>query len=253
MKNSIIFLLCLCTIFSCGMLFAAEEDTVTMNYACRDLAGALRWQATSRVEKIGADVYAMTEKAQGIYSGFSGRVSWEARMVFENTLNNIRPMKLEKRVFDSGGKVVRVEKQEFDLADNSGICTHEEPLKNISRTRKFRFNKDVVNRLSLGLYAKKFLESGKKSEKLQMVSEEPKVYEVELKRLGKETIDINGRKVTAYRLCIDPRLGLMNFVKVFLPKAYAWHSMGPGYEWLGYAGLEGGMNSEKVEVMIEGS
>jgi hypothetical protein len=89
------------------------------------------------------------------------------------------------------------------------------------------------------------------SEEIQMVSEEPKVYNIELKRAGKETIDINGRKITAYRLCVDPMLGPLDFIKVFLPKSYAWHSAAPKYEWLRYTGLEGGVNSKKVEVLIE--
>ena len=61
---------------------------------------------------------------------------------------------------------------------------------------------------------------------------------------------VHGQAVTAYRLCVDPCLGPLNFVKVFLPKAYAWHSAGPKYEWLRYAGLEGGINSSKVEVTV---
>jgi hypothetical protein len=148
--------------------------------------------------------------------------------------------------------MIRHEIQEFDLAGNTGTCTHKEPLRNVSRTRHFKFTQDVVTRLSLGLYAQKFLQSGKTREKLQMVSEEPNVYNIELKRMGKETIEIGGRKIAAYRMCVDPRLGALSFVKAFLPKAFAWHSAVPEYEWLGYVGLEGGLNSEKVEVLVEG-
>ena len=250
MKKLSIFLLCLSSLAWPGALFAAEE-VVNMNYVCRDLKGANRWRAEAQIRNISPGIYLMTEKAQGVYSSFNGRVSWVAEMKFERTKDSVRPISLDKRVFDAKGETIRREKQEFDLAGNTGTCTHEEPARNVSRTRKFKFNKDVVTRLSLGLYAQKFLESGKTSERLQMVSEEPNVYNIELKRMGKETIEVNGRKVAAYRLCIDPYLGLLGFAKVFLPKAYAWHSAVPKYEWLGYAGLEGGINSEKVEVLIE--
>lgn len=221
-----------------------------MNYICRDLAGALRWRADTRIMNERPGVYAMVEKAEGIYSSFKGRVSWVARMEFERTENSIRPLRMEKRVLDEKGVLIRLEKQEFDLANNIGTCTHEEPENNISRTRNFKFNKDVVTRLSLGLYAQKFLENGKTSQRVQMISEEPNMYEIELRLLDKETIEVNGRSVTAYRLCIDPCLGPLNFVKVFLPKAYAWHSAVPKYEWLRYAGLEGGINSVKMEVTV---
>lgn len=251
MRKLFYFFLCFSSLaLGARVLFAAEE-VVNMSYICRDLKGASRWQATSEIKNISPGVYIMTEKAEGIYSSFKGRISWVAEMKFEHTKDNIRPISLDKRVFDAKGKVIRREKQEFDLASNTVTCTHEEPARNVLRTRKFRFNKNVVTRLSLGLYAQNFLENGKTSEKLQMVSEEPNIYNIELKRMGKEIIDLNGYKILAYRLCVDPNLGPLNFVKTFLPKSYAWHSAVPKYEWLGYAGFEGGINSEKVKVMIE--
>jgi len=250
MKKLSIFLLYLSALTWALTLFAAEE-VVNFSYVCRDLKGADRWRAEAEIKNISPGIYLMTEKAQGVHSSFNGRVSWVSEMKFERTKDKVRPISLDKRVFDSEGKTIRREKQAFDHAGNTGICTHEEPLRKISRTRKFKFNKDVVTRLSLGFYIQKFLESGKTSEKLQMVSEEPSVYDVELKNMGKEIIKLNGRKIAAYRLCIDPELGALNFVKAFFPKSYAWHSAMPKYEWIGYAGLEGGINSEKVEVFIE--
>lgn len=250
MKRLSVFLICLYLLAGSGLIFAAEGEISGMSYVCRDQAGRYRWQADTRISNIRPGVYVMVEKAKGIYSSFDGIISWVAEMEFERTKDSIRPLSLNKRVFDEKGNMVRVERQEFDPAGNTGICTHEEPARNISRTKKFRFNKDVVTRLSLALYAQKFLESGKVREKFQMVSEEPKVYDIELTRLSKETIEVNGRKRTAYRLLIDPALGFLDFVKVFLPKAYAWHSAEPNYEWLRYAGPEGGIKSAKVEVTV---
>lgn len=252
MKKLLLSLLCLSSLALAASALNAAEEVINMNYVCRDLKGKSRWRANSEIKNISPGVYLMTEKAEGVYSSFKGQVSWVAEMKFERTKESVRPMSLDKRVFDRNGKMIRRERQEFDLDGNTGTCTHEEPAKSISRTRKFKFNKNVVTRLSLGLYAQKFLESGKTSEELQMVSEEPNVYNIELKRIGREVIDINGRKIEAYRLCVDPKLGVLNFIKAFLPKSYAWHSAVPNYEWLGYAGLEGGINSEKVKVLVEG-
>lgn len=250
MKRLSVFLLCLSSLAWPFAVFAAEE-AVNMSYVCRDLKGAERWRAESQIKNIGPGVYLMTEKAQGIYSSFKGRISWVAEMKFERTNDNVRPISLDKRVFDAKGATIRRETQEFDLAGNTGTCTHEEPAGNVFRTRKFKFDKDVVTRLSLGLYARKFIESGKASEKLQMVSEEPNVYNIELKRIGKEIIEVNGHKIAAYRLCVDPNLGMLNFIKAFFPKSYSWYSAVPKYGWLGYTGPEGGINSEKVKILVE--
>ena len=250
MKKLLILFVCIFSLARPLELSAAEE-VVNMSYVCRDLKGAGRWRAEAQIRNISPGIYLMTENARGIHSSFNGRISWVAEMKFERTKDSVRPISLDKRVYDQNGKTIRRERQEFDLAGNTGTCTHEDSDRNIFRTRKFKFNKDVVTRLSLGLYAQKFLASGKTSEKLQMVSEEPNVYNIELKRMGEETIEVNGHKVAAYRLCIDPNLGVLNLVKAFFPKAYAWHSAVPKYEWLGYTGLEGGINSEKVEILVE--
>jgi len=250
-KTALVFLLlCFSSLVWSGEIFAAEES-INFSYVCRDLKGSERWRAEAQIKNIGPDLYLMTEKARGVYSSFTGPVSWVAEMKFWRDEHNVRPVSLDKSVFDQNGKMIRRERQEFDLVNNTAICIHEDPTKNLFRTRKFKFNKNVVTRLSLGFYAQKFLKNGKTSERLQMVSEEPNVYDIELRLLGKEAIRIGGRKVAAYRLCIDPQLGALNFVKNFFPKSYGWHSAVPKYEWLGYEGLEGGLNSEKVEIMIE--
>lgn len=228
--------------------FAADSGVEKMSYVCRDMSGGKRWQANTEIKKEHGNIYTMVEKAQGFYSGFKGRISWVAKMEFEETKDNIRPIKLDKRVFDDRGNVIRVERQEFDLVRKMAVCTHIDPTKNINRTRRFTFDKDVVNRLSLGLYAQKFIASGRTEERVQMVSEEPNMYDVELSVLDKEVIDVNGCKKTAYKLSIDPQLGMLDMAKVFFPKAYAWHSASPDFSWLRYTGLEGGINSKKVEV-----
>jgi len=252
MKKLMICFICLLSLLWETTIFGAEE-VQSISYVCRNLDGDIRWRSKSDIKNIGPGVYIMTEKARGVYSSFRGEISWVAEMKFERTKDNVRPMSLDKKVYDSKGKLIRRERQEFDLAGNTCVSIHEEPVNNISRTRKFKFNKDAVTRLSLGFYAQKFLENGKTSENIQLVSEEPNLYNVELRLMGKEIININGRKVAAYKLCVDPKLGILDFVKVLLPKSYAWHSAVPKYEWLGYSGLEAGINSEKVEVFIEGS
>lgn len=249
MNRILVLLICFFSLVTAGEIFAVEEP-INFSYVCRDLKGLERWRAEAQIKNIAPNIYVMIEKVSGVYSSFNGPVSWRAEMKFERTKNNVRPISLDKRVFDQNGKMIRRERQDFNLADNTATCIHEDPTKNLFRTKKFNFNKNVVTRLSLGFYAQKFLQNGKTSEKLQMVSEEPNMYDIELRRVGKEIIEVGGSKVPAYRLSIDPQLGPLNFVKNFFPKSYGWHSAVPKFEWLGYEGLEGGLNSEKVKILI---
>jgi hypothetical protein len=246
-KHSLcLFLLML---FASTRLFASEDGVIKLEYEGLGMRGDTRWRADTEIRSKGGDVYVMVEKVNGIYSGFDGPVSWVAELEFESTEDTVRPVSLDKKVFDENGDVIRIEEQRFDLNNNTAVCTHRDIPRNISRTKRFKFDKDVVNRLLLGLYVQKFLEKGKTLGAVQMVSEEPGVYTLDLSVINKETILVNSRKVKAYKLSIDPRLGLLNVVKVFFPRTYAWHSAEPGFEWLKYSGLEGDVRSEKVDII----
>ena len=236
---------------SLSLFCNAQEEVMSTSYVCRDMKGAERWHADVEVKRKEGDVYVLTEKGEGIYSSFDGPISWVAHMEYESTDETVRPLSLEKRVYDEKGKMIRLEEQSFDLVNNIATCTHKDFPRNISRTKRFKFTKDIVNRLLLAPYAQKLLERGKRSRIVQMVSEEPKLYTMEIRVVDEETININGRFRRAYKFCIDPQLGFLNFVKVFFPKAYAWHLAKPDFKWLRYEGLEGDIKSEKVEVTTE--
>jgi hypothetical protein len=249
MKHSFIYFLCfLIMAAACPVSFSAEEDVKTA-FVSRDMKGNERWTSDAEIINKQGDVYVMTEKGEGKYYGFeTDEVSWVTEMEFESTEETVRPIKLEKRVFDDEGKIIRVENQNFDLDKKIATCTHKDIPKNISRTKKFKITKDIINRQLLGLYVQKLLENGKESAMVQMVSEEPGVYNIELSVVDKEDIDVNGQKRQAYKFSINPNLGLLNIAKSFFPKAYAWHSAEPEFELLRYEGLEGGIQSPKVEV-----
>jgi len=118
--------------------------------------------------------------------------------------------------------------------------------KKIEKT--FKFKDDIVTRLILGLYIQKFLENGETEKTVELVSSEPQLYKVNIRITGEEKIDINGREKIAYKLCLDPDIGLLNIFKFFISKTYVWHSSVPDFEWLKYVGLENTISSPKVEI-----
>jgi hypothetical protein len=243
------FTVVLCALILCGSLQAfAAEDIFRTEYVGRDMEGGKRWEAETEVRKKEGDVYTMTEKGAGVYSSFKGPVSWETEMEFESTEEKVTPLKLVKRVFDEDGKMIRLEKQDYDPAEKSVTCVHKDIPKKISREKKFMFTKDAVNRQLLGLYVQKLLEKGRRIAQIQMVSEEPGCYNIDLSVVRTEEVEINGRKRRAYKLHLDPRLGFLDVAKSFFPRSYAWHSARPDFEWLRYEGLEGDIRSVKVEV-----
>jgi len=236
--------------FAVGPAYAETEGSVyKTSYVCKDLKGDTRWQATAEITHKEGDIYTITEKMEGVYSGFSGKISWVATTDFERTKDAVKPLNMDQRIFDSGGKPIAVSKQDFNYTDNVVTCIYEDLVKNTVKKKKFTFSKNIINRLLQGLCGQKLIEDGETSKEIQVISPEPALYNMKLRMVGREEIEINGRKRKAYKLCFDPMLGVFNFVKTFLPKAFVWHSAEPIFELLKYSGPESSVNSPEVEII----
>lgn len=235
-------------IFLLSSLASFSEEVYETGYVCRRADGAKRWEAETEIRKKEGDIYTMTEKGSGEYHGFEGEVSWVSELDFEMTEDRLRPLELKKETRDSEGDIVEVDTQSFNYRDNIVICTREDILEEKTVSKKFKIKKDIVNRLLLGLYIRNFIKSGESAREFRMVSSEPRAYDINIKKVEEEEIEVNGQKRASYRMCLDPELGLLSFVEVFLPKAYVWHSAEPDHEWLRYKGLESSVNSPRVVI-----
>lgn len=228
-----------------------REDRFATSYTCFDLKGNERWKAATEITHSsdkGEDVYTLIEKGEGYFSGFKGKISWTAKLEFISTKDTVRPLGMEKQIFDEDGKVIARQKQEFDFTNKKTTCSYENLVTKRKTAKVFKFKGDIVNRLILGLYVQKFLENGKREQTVSILSDEPCLYKVNIKVIGEEEIKCNGREKIAYKLSLDPDIGLLNIFKVILPKAYVWHSAAPHFEWLKYVGLENSICSPRVEI-----
>jgi hypothetical protein len=225
-----------------------EGDIYRVTYQCRDLNGNPRWKGVAEIRHKEGDIYTITEKLEGIYYGFKGRISWVAVTELERTRDTVKPLNMDQRIFDASGKLIAIRKQEFDHTGKTVTCTYDDLIRHTSSTEKFTFTRDIINRLLQGLYVQKFLEKKGTKKEIQLISPEPDLYNLELRIVGEEEIELNGQKRKAFKIVFDPQLGLLNFVKVFLPKAYVWHSAEPPYELLKYRGIETSIHAPIVEI-----
>jgi hypothetical protein len=228
----------------------AQKNIYKTNYVCFDLKGNERWLASAEISCVdkASNKYMLIEKGQGYFSGFRNRISWVAELEFESTDDAVRPFKAVRHIFDEQGEMLAAEIQEFDFKNNKLVYSYEEFFTERKIKKEFNFQGDIVNRLILGLYIQKFLENGKKEKAVNMFTAEPHLYRINIRVIGKEELSINGQKKIAYKLCLDPDLGLLSVLKTLLPKVYVWHSSLPSFEWLQYKGLENDLSSPRVEI-----
>lgn len=248
MKKAGIIILFLLSVSSFTWAEVKENKFVT-NYTCFDLRGNERWKGETEISHTDKkDIYLLTERGKGHFSGFKDRISWTAKLIFLSTEDTIKPLKMEKQTFNQEGKLIVRQTQKFDFTNRKAIYRYENLITKRKMEKVFRFKGDIVSRLVLGLYVQKFLKNGEREQTVSILSDGPSLYRVRIKVIGEEKIECNGRKKMAYKLCLDPDMGLLNIFKFVLPKVYTYHSVTPHYEWLKYIGLESNIASPKVEI-----
>ena len=237
-------------------LASAQNDIFRISYECVDLKDNPRWKAVIEVfsspEK-GQGISTLIERGKGVFGSFKEEISWRAELDYIMKAEQVRIIKSHNDIFDASGKLISIESQEFDYNSNIATFRREDKRSGEVYSDTFKFKEDIINRFMLGLYVQQFLKSGKKEVVIQMLSNEPKLIRCKLYIVGKEDIEINGQSSRAYKLCLDPQLGLLSFVKILIPKAYVWHLAEPDFGWLRYKGLESSLSSPMVEITKSGS
>ena len=238
-----------------SVVLGSDKDVFSTSYTCIDLAGVDRWTATANIEHVqddADDVFILTEHGQGFYSGFKDEITWISQLRFESTEDFVKPIRVQKRVFNMEKELLLIETQEFDHIKKKALYTIDNIVKDRKKTKEFSFKADVVNRLILCLYVQKFLEKGIREKRVDLLTNEPNIYSVLIKVIDEEVIDLNGNKLPSYKLCLDPNLGLLSIFKIFLPKSYVWHLAEGDFAWLKYKGPESNPTSIKVVIETKG-
>lgn len=233
--------------------FAAQsqEPVKSDEYICRDLKGNKRWQASHTIRPLKTkDLYVLTEEGRGTYSGFKEPVRWKADTEFLDDGVKIVPLRMKKTFFSENGNVVFEGAQEFDPEKNEVTCVKKWPDTGRQVRKTFRYKGDVVNEYLLGPYTERYLKNGEREKSFYLVSNDPAIYDIRAAVQSEEEIAINGRKMTAYKIFLDPKVGLFGFLA---PKTYVWHLAGGECNWLKYRGAEDTLNSPEVEMEKGGS
>ena len=246
------FIITIAVFFIIPCSFAqAAEDRLRTNYSCYDENGNSRWQATAEIvpdHDKEEGFYILTEKGEGYYTGFKDKIVWFTTMEFLHTEDMIRPLNVTKHIFDEDEKEIAVETQSFDFKNKKAVYSYKDLLNNKKREKKFDFKDEIVNRLILCLYVQNFLADGLKEKRVQLLTTDPQIYKLNIKVIAKEEITLDGSKIDAYKICVDPDVGFLNMFKGLFPKAYLWHKADGDFTWLEYLGPETSPSSKKVKI-----
>jgi len=229
---------------------ANGAEAFVTRHKCADLKGRTLWEAsvTITASNTAPGVYRLVEEGRGNYSGFKGEVIRRSELEYIDGKDGVIPRKMNGRVVSAAGESLLETSQEYDAANGTVKCRAKHFPGARSRDAQYCYKGEVINRLLTGLCINKMLAAGQERRTVYLVSEEPALYRVTMRKEGKEKINVNGREREAIKVCIDPNIGLLSPAKVFITKNYSWFSARPPYEWLRFRGLEDSISSPVVEI-----
>ncbi len=237
----------------CCLPPAQAVDLYKTKYKCLDSKGNERWRATTEVvftvDEILFDIFELIEEGSGSYGGFAEEISWKTNLEFREEKDSVKPVKMEKQIFDKSGKLIVRDFQEFDFSKNTVIFKRENLVTGKKEEKTFTFEGDIVNRPLLAVYIQKFLVKGETQKSVNMITDKPRLYRMNLTMEGEEKIEIDGQSVKAYKVQIAPNLGVFDVFRAILPKMHMWYLANSRFDWLKYAGPESTIGSPKVVII----
>ena len=237
-------------LFASSLEAGETAQSIVTRHKCSDTKGRILWEAAVTITPVAGEsgAYMLLEEGKGQYYGFEGETSCRSEMKFKGDKDGIRPAWMKRTVLSGSGKTLLEESQDFGRDGDTVRCVVRDPVRNSEKNRSFNYKGGAINKLLTGLYIRAMLEAGEQHRTVNIVNDEPAIYRLTMKVVGKEKIKVNGSEYEAFKVCIDPNIGLLSPAKAFIPRNYSWFSCEPPYRWLKFRGLETSISSPVVEI-----
>ncbi|MFH1360234.1 MAG: hypothetical protein ABIJ41_04255 [Candidatus Omnitrophota bacterium] len=249
--KKVTLLLCFFCLGIAVPLWAQDADNILRyGYAGYNSKDQERWSASVTItppsgqEEIGKIV----ERGGGRFSAYPGITSWVSTLEFREQEDSLQPLQMEKNVYDQKGQLIERTFQAFDYDEKKVTHRNEKSGSERPIEKVYGFGDSITNKLLLGLFVQEFLQKGERHKMTYFISDEPRLYNIDIRIVREEEITVRSKKRKAFKLMIDPNLGIFNIFKIFLPRAYLWHAATKPYEWLQYEGPESNPTSIRIQI-----
>ncbi|MEW5758255.1 MAG: hypothetical protein AB1755_02115 [Candidatus Omnitrophota bacterium] len=247
-----IFILFIYFILFVSYVSCASLEMREMDYECFSVKdNQPRWQAKAAISSADniASIYKISEEAKGIYSGYDGEITRKTVVFYEKTTDdNYRILKSQTEFFTQDQKLILKELQTYDYANKKVYIEAEDYLKHKAKKGELEIRGQIANKLTLPLQIRKTLLANRKFEPIYFVSSKPALYKVDLRVIKEEELDFNNQKIKAYKILLDPDIGIFNILKFLVTNTFVWFNSDMPYELVKYEGLETDLGSERVIV-----
>jgi hypothetical protein len=225
-----------------------EKGSIGVSNSGKTRRWTAEWTMEPATEK-GLPAVHFTEVGRGQYSGFTEPVSWTTDALWSAD-RVFHPLRFEKTVKNSSGKVIATERKIFDPA--KGTVDFERKREGYAaETRREATPPDTLAPEGI-VGIMRFLPFDHwQTTKVHLFSSEPKLYEMKIEMKGREHVTTPAGDFDCYKIELVPQLGALNLVKGLFPKAIFWFTVAPPHFWVRYEGPESGAGTPRVVMELK--
>ena len=251
-KAIVISFLAILIVASSGYSF---EMPLTSNYTeesyhCLEKnSGTERWHVDWTIEKVEKDdriILVMGETGRQVYGSYEERVSWFVETFLEYT-DSLQSIYSTKEIRNREGETIEIISKKFDVEHGFVEFERRNLISGKVSNESFEPGSTIIGTENIGIVLRGMnLAEGVESE-FYLCTDEPKLYKVTAKCLGKEKIIVNGREFETYKVELIFHVG---FWKLFVPRTYFWYTVNKPHKWIRYEGLESGHGTPQVVMEV---
>jgi hypothetical protein len=209
------------------------------------------WNSQWEMEEIrlqGKRAVRFTEQGSGRLSSYSEEVHWSVQSTWMAD-DGFRPLSTEKTITSSDGKLLIVERKQFDR-DKGNVRFERKRTGQPTETTTIDVPEDTLAIEGLAGVLRFANVPKVRSLPAHILTNEPKVYDVTFEWRDEESVKTPAGEFHCYKVEVVPHLGVLNLFRPFLPKTYFWFTVASPHNWVRYEGPENGPGTPEVVMSL---
>jgi len=210
---------------------------------------------SSSIEKVFRDAkifYKFYQKGNGDYDKYK-TITWESAIEMEEKNKFLQVIYSRRTIKDKDGNIIIKHEKRFDYDKQKIYYTASDRNGAIIKKEIFPIKGLTVDNEGLISFMTTFAAhpNDKRYKSFYLISNEPRLYRINVKTMKPEVLELNAGKINAIKLRLIPDMGLLTSISnALIPPTFIWYTAQSPYTWLKYEGLETGLGSAHILAYI---
>jgi len=251
---NILFLLILIFTLSCTSYAEDYQEARSGSYVLKGTSD-LRSNFSSLVKRFSRDgkiFYKYTEDGNGDYDKYLN-ITWDIDAEMEEKEDLVYLLYSNRTIRDKDDRVVVKYEKRFDYDKGKIYYTSSDAKGNIIKETTFPIKGYTTDDATMGYFLKTFVahRDDKRYRRFYLISNEPRLYNITIKVITTEVLELPTGNIRAIKLRLIPNFGILTALTgALIPPTYVWYNEEPPYVLLQYEGLEAGLGTSHIVAYI---